>query len=278
MYLQGFQFGIPPVQAESGQPLWNNAGTLAGMAGVTWDNVNERIGWGTNAPAAVVHAVADSAAEIPLIAQLASSATANGFELRNSAGAVLASLLASGFLRVPANTMAANVAVQVGAAGTGLSAYGGGLQLVIGGAPVISFSGAEAIIQGPVKLDSGRAFGFCRPWFFVKTSDYSLTFAESGSHYSNQGATGQVIFTLPDVYDGDPSYYGYNYDLFVRAAQYLQIKAPSGETIMLNGVESASGGYIRCNTIGAGIHVEKIGVNKWLAYALGAAGTWTIDS
>ena len=88
MYLQGFQFGIPPVQAESGQPLWNNAGTLAGMAGVTWDNVNERIGWGTNAPAAVVHAVANSSTEIPLIAQQGLNSTVNTQEWRNNAGTI----------------------------------------------------------------------------------------------------------------------------------------------------------------------------------------------
>lgn len=270
--------GAAPAGSGSELQYRANSTTLGAVPGSHVDTVNGRVSFGAGAtPAATVHVAADSSGEVALIVQLAAAATAAGLELRDAAGAVLAALLASGFLRVPANTMASNVAVQLGAAGTGLSGYGGGIQLVIGGSPVASF-GAETIFSGPIKLDNGRAFGFCRPWFFVKTSAYALTFAESASHYSNDGASAQVVFTLPDVYDGDPSYYGYNFTFYVCAAQYLQVKAPAGETIVFEGVSTSAGGYIRCNTIGAGVYVEKIGVNKWTAYALGSAGTWTIDS
>ena len=79
----------------SGQPQYNNGGAFGAMSGVTWDAANGRIGWGTASPEAVVHAVADSAAEVPLIAQSSSGATAPALEVRDSAGAVKLSISSS---------------------------------------------------------------------------------------------------------------------------------------------------------------------------------------
>jgi len=84
--------------AGSGTELQYRDGSALGAApGSAVDATNGRIGLGTSSPAAVLHAVADSASEVALIAQGASGATANIQNWRNSSGTVLASVTADGY-------------------------------------------------------------------------------------------------------------------------------------------------------------------------------------
>lgn len=81
----------------SGTELQYRDGSALGAApGSSVDATNGRLGLGTSSPAAVLHAVADSASEVALIAQSASAATTSTFECRNSSGTVTFSALPSG--------------------------------------------------------------------------------------------------------------------------------------------------------------------------------------
>lgn len=83
--------------AGSGTELqYRDGSALGAVPGSSVDVANGRVGFGTGSPAAVVHAVADSASEVALISQAASGATANIQQWLNSSGTVLSYINAAG--------------------------------------------------------------------------------------------------------------------------------------------------------------------------------------
>ena len=96
---------------------------------------------------------------------------------------------------------------------------------------------------------------------------------------SNSGAAGEVIMTLPTAIAGS------EHRFIVEAAQYLRVKAATGDLIrgtrnanvVAGTIESsATAGYWRSNVAGAWIQVEGVDATTWQVVGIG--GTWTIDS
>lgn len=104
----------------------------------------------------------------------------------------------------------------------------------------------------------------------VKTADYSLQSTDLTGAFTfvNDGATGQITFTLPaGVADHKVNFY-------VTDAQYLKIIATNGEKIRYLSTVGAANGYIRANTVGNSISIQWTGDN-WGVYEIG--GTWKYD-
>lgn len=105
----------------------------------------------------------------------------------------------------------------------------------------------------------------------ARTTDLTLTTAESGITYTNTGAGGQVIFTLPPA--TLTNNVGWSFGFVVRAAQNMRVVAPGADVIQLNTVATAAGGRIDSNTVGGFVFlfVAAAGVVQ----AVDAAGTFT---
>lgn len=82
--------------AGSGTELqYRNGSAFGAAAGTVWDSETARLGLGV-VPLGTLHVQSGSASVVPLIVQMASSATAAAIEVRNSAGTTLLSALPSG--------------------------------------------------------------------------------------------------------------------------------------------------------------------------------------
>lgn len=94
----------------------------------------------------------------------------------------------------------------------------------------------------------------------------------TNTDFTNTGASGEVIVTLPEYTLAAGQSY-----LFVvtTASQYLRVKAPSGWVIYDGTSATSDGGYIRSNAKGSVLRVWYSGAD-W--YVLTKIGTWTRDS
>lgn len=79
----------------------------------------------------------------------------------------------------------------------------------------------------------------------AKTANYTLTAADVGKCFTNTGAAGAVVFTLPTAAPG------YVFEFFVTANQTVTITAPSGKLIAFNNAAATSAAWSTSN--------EKIG-------------------
>lgn len=98
----------------------------------------------------------------------------------------------------------------------------------------------------------------------AKTANYAISQAETGTIFSNGGATGTVVFTLPAPKKG----LWYHFEMPV--AQILTIQASAGATInnsAANGTYSAAG----TQALFGNVRVWCNGV-RW--YVMGPVGTW----
>jgi hypothetical protein len=101
-----------------------------------------------------------------------------------------------------------------------------------------------------------------------KTSNYNVTAGDSGTHFDNIGAAGEVDFTLP-VAARD-----LKYAFLVDAAQIVKIIAQAGEKIAHADSNSATGGNVQAATPNYMIAIECHKAGQWVVSA--ATGAWTI--
>lgn len=102
----------------------------------------------------------------------------------------------------------------------------------------------------------------------VKTADYTVTAADNGKTFTNEGDAGAQTYALP------PATVGLWYRFVVKAAQEIRLDPNGTETIALDtGVQQAAGAYITANAIGERISIECVKAGEWDTYD--AVGTWT---
>lgn len=124
---------------------------------------------------------------------------------------------------------------------------------------------------GAALLGGGASITGWRTEVAQRTSDLTLNATSNCSRlYTNKGAAGEVIFTLPTATSGC------RYQFAVDAAQYLRVKAAGSDTICDAATVSAAAGYIRANVAGNVLEVACIASGKW--YVTSKIGTWTVDS
>jgi hypothetical protein len=103
-----------------------------------------------------------------------------------------------------------------------------------------------------------------------KTTNTTLSAADVGKVFTNNGASGTITFTLP------ASVVGHYFRFDVLAAQQLRIDPDGTETIGLpsTGAQQASGKYIVADAIGESIEVYCVKVGSWHVRGV---GTWTVE-
>lgn len=103
----------------------------------------------------------------------------------------------------------------------------------------------------------------------ARTTDLILTTAESGILYTNNGASGQVIFTLPAA--TLPNNVGCVFGFCVRVAQNIRITAGAGDVINRASGATAAGGNINSATVRSMIWLWVSAAGFWDSQE---SGTW----
>jgi hypothetical protein len=148
--------------------------------------------------------------------------------------------------------------------GTGIARINGnGLMAETDGAPNIGAKGATRFLNGFFS-----SFVTFTQQILTKTADYTVLASETGAVYTNSGAAGQVIFTLPTWAAG----LFYMFD--VETAQNLRVVASGTDTIRIAGSVSAAGGRIDNATVGGVVTLVATLSGKWVATS--QEGTWTV--
>lgn len=101
-----------------------------------------------------------------------------------------------------------------------------------------------------------------------KTTNFSALSTESGTRYTNNGAAGTVVGSLP------AATVGLNFGFSVATAQILRADADGTDTINWAGTVSAAGGTIEGNVVGWFIMLECHVTGKWTVTQ--SQGGWTV--
>ena len=101
------------------------------------------------------------------------------------------------------------------------------------------------------------------------TGPVSVTAAQSGDAFTNEGAGAEVNHNLPTAAAG------LIYTFIVQAAQNLRVTAAAGDTIRIAGSVSAAAGNIVNATVGGTVTILAINATEWVAVAA-PNGTWTV--
>jgi len=105
----------------------------------------------------------------------------------------------------------------------------------------------------------------------AKTADWTISYGEHQTNYTNAGASGTVTGTLPAARAG------YEYTFTVAAAQSFRIDPNGTETVALpsTGVPGAAGKYLTSNTVGNTVTLIADTTGTWRVKSY--TGTWTAE-
>ena len=98
-------------------------------------------------------------------------------------------------------------------------------------------------------------------------SPYSVTAAESGRVFTNEGTTAKAYLTLPTAVAG------YVYTVYCQDADGVRVTANTGDTIQVAGTVSGAAGYSESTTIGSSLILVAINATEWVAVSV--VGTWS---
>lgn len=101
-----------------------------------------------------------------------------------------------------------------------------------------------------------------------KTANYSVTEADFGTTFTNGGASGTVIFSLPVPVAG------MEFTFMIYASHTVEILAAGGTAINIGSGSSSSGGNASANTVGYSLTLKAISNTNWFAKC--HEGTWTL--
>jgi hypothetical protein len=103
----------------------------------------------------------------------------------------------------------------------------------------------------------------------AKTANYTVTTADNGTTFTNEGAAGAITFAMP------AATVGLRYRFHVLTAQELRIDPNGTETtnMAVGGAQQAAGAYITANADLEFIELHCVKAGRWETVAV--AGTWT---
>lgn len=101
-----------------------------------------------------------------------------------------------------------------------------------------------------------------------KTTNFNALAVESGTRYTNNGAAGTVVGSLP------AATVGLNFGFSVATAQILRADANGTDTINWAGTVSAAGGVIEGNVVGWFVLIECHVTGIWTVTQ--SQGGWTV--
>lgn len=95
----------------------------------------------------------------------------------------------------------------------------------------------------------------------------TLTAADSGSLFTNQGAAGAITIVLSSAIIGDTVRF------YVATAQTLTLTASAGDTMRIADNTTAEGGSISSNVVGSLVWFQAVNDREWVAVQ--SVGSWT---
>lgn len=101
-----------------------------------------------------------------------------------------------------------------------------------------------------------------------KTTNFSILGVESSTRYTNNGAGGTVVGSLP------AATIGLSFGFSVATAQTLRADAAGTDTINWAGTVSAAGGVIEANVVGSFVLLECHVTGEWTVTQ--SQGGWTV--
>lgn len=114
-------------------------------------------------------------------------------------------------------------------------------------------------------LGGGGGFGSA---VVAKTSNYALLSGDTNKVFTNTGAGGTVIFTLP------AATVSLSYSFSVEVAHVLELLAIGTDVIRVGSTQSAAAGNAQSNTIGSTMILLCTKAGVWSAFS--APGTWAV--
>ncbi len=129
--------------------------------------------------------------------------------------------------------------------------------------------GAVTLSAAAIDLTPQGGTALFRTFGVIKTADYSVAYTDTQKVFSNTGASGQVIFTLPTpvatVY--------VSYTFIVAAAQNLRVLTSGGGILGIGANTGTANGYTESSTVNSVIRVTS-GFNSTAWIAEHTIGTW----
>ena len=98
-----------------------------------------------------------------------------------------------------------------------------------------------------------------------KTSDYVITAADTNTFFTNTGAAGAVIFTLPTPVAG------MTYEIYRDFNQLVTVDVGGAVTIQAGASVTSAGGQVTLDAVGSKIRIVAITTAKWAADITGTA-------
>lgn len=131
------------------------------------------------------------------------------------------------------------------------------------------FSNADGEMDFTNAAGTAPAGFVTKNFMATKTTNYTVVVLDSGKVFNNQGAAGEVDFTLPT------GAAGYRYSFCTVTAQVLKIIATNSATINNGATVTAANGNATNSVAGSCIEIQAIDATHW--YTTGTPiGTWTL--
>jgi hypothetical protein len=102
------------------------------------------------------------------------------------------------------------------------------------------------------------------------SSPRAVLVTETSRFFTNEGASGQIIFNLPAAFAGA------EFTFYVQAAYNLRFVADTGDTIRLGSTVSKAAGYVESAVVGDCVRIKAINVTEWVAETW--VGAWTVET
>lgn len=131
----------------------------------------------------------------------------------------------------------------------------------------------EFVVTNAVTGESHVSYG--RGKVVAVTASRSIRFYESGTTYTNEGATALRTHTLPTAS------VNIEYSWYVQNSFGLKVTAASGDTIRIKGGVTAAAGSVQSTNVGDTLTLKCINATEWVATEVfgswGLAATTTVD-